>query len=71
MIRPAELSIVFRITQSNGWRSEWDMAFRGGAPVSVTLAQYSPNGCVCTQPPPIRISAERFFKEFFKEKVAP
>jgi hypothetical protein len=65
--RPAQLNIVFRITSANGWRTEWDMAFREGAPSRVTLAQYAPNNTVSIGPGPVELSPEEFFQRFAAE----
>jgi hypothetical protein len=64
MTKPAQLNLIIKITQPNGWRSEWDMEFQDGGPTNVTLAQFAPDGTVVTVPPPVRLTAETFFEKF-------
>jgi len=66
-MKPSRLNVVYRITAANGWRREWDMEFRDGAPRWVTLSQWSPENGLAMYPAPQRISAEQFFTEFAKE----
>lgn len=66
-MKPSRLNVVFKITAANGWRREWDMEFKDGAPRWVTLIQYSPENVPAMQPAPTRISAEQFFATFAQE----
>jgi len=67
MNRETKLNVIYKLTASNGWRREWDMEFRDGAPRWVTLSQWSPENVLSMQPAPLRISADQFFEEFAKE----
>ena len=72
-MKPSQLNVVFKITTANGWRREWDMEFKDGAPRWVTLTGYSPENVPTMHPAPMRISAEQFFERFEEEwgGVAP
>ena len=66
-MKPSRLNVIYKITAANGWRREWDMEFRDGAPRWVTLTAFSPENVISMQPAPMRISAEQFFETFVKE----
>lgn len=55
-----QLNIVVKLTASNGWRREWDIAFRSGVPTTVMLSQFSPENTVSQEPRPILMSFEQF-----------
>jgi len=59
--------VIFKITAANGWRREWDMEFKDGAPRWATLTAYSPENVPAMQPAPMRISAEQFVEMFQRE----